>query len=90
MDEHDDPDIATTTLHSFFAARERVIIAALVVFGPIVRLPGIANHGLFYDDAWPAMVAHVGWRSALAMSPPDPVFAMASGRRSPARGEPKE
>ncbi len=76
MADHYDTDIATTTLHSFSAARERVIIAAMVVFGLIVRLPGIANHGLFYDDAWPAMVAHVGWRSAVAMSPTDPGFAI--------------
>ncbi len=76
MGEHYDPDIAATTPHPVSAARERVLVAALVVFGLLVRLTGIANHGLFYDDAWPAMVAHVGWRSALAMSPTDPGFAM--------------
>jgi len=76
LDQHYAPDITTTTSRLQPTARERTIVAALVVFGFLVRLPGISDHGLFYDDAWPAMVAHVGWRSALAMSPTDPGFAM--------------
>ena len=56
------------------AARDAVVLAVLTVVAVSVRLPGLTSHGLYRDDAWPALATKTGWLHSMRIGVTVPGF----------------
>jgi hypothetical protein len=53
------------------------LLVALCAFGAAIRLPGLTTADLWFDDAWAALPAHVGWSDAVRMVTTTPLYTLA-------------
>jgi hypothetical protein len=53
-----------------------VAVVGLCAFGAAIRAPGLTSRDLWFDDAWAALPAHVGFAHALRMVVTTPIYTM--------------
>lgn len=56
------------------AVRDAVALTVLTVVAVTVRLPGLTSHGLYRDDAWPALATKTGWLRSMRLGVTIPGF----------------